>query len=395
MTKFPAITSVSKIVSNTSVPVCQQTLYAPAYLNDPEPKIPGAYEVMLTQGDTIFAPSFPKYDPDYPLSDPNKGVDRIRLWIRRPAQKWEPYNIEKWPHQRTNVVIGNHMTFPWMQLEGYLLSFPEDFIGATAGPTLYKDSSGNYHCWFSATAGDLYLTTKRQFVLYHAISKNLIDWRLVYHGNKSEFLAFRYSALWYGELIPAKDYDSAQGISSATVLLDTDYVYLVIGNWRFGVQKNGLIRYSDSVGFEIWKSDSEGWEVIINGQLPAWFTKGAWDIGNPFPHIISHITLAPNWLTNKKYMLVSVPDGTFIEVAFSDDLIHWEGIEVVESKLKGFADGTGYKYQIKDPRWTGESFLVSTNDLGVLDDIGPYGTMGCLSDPYHGCVIAEIKLKGD
>jgi len=397
------VKSVRQVAANTGAPVCDQTLYAPSYLADENPVIPDAYETLLTQGDTIIKRSFPLGDPNFPWSDPNKGADRIRLSIRKPGGEWEPFIIEQYPHQRTNVVIGNHMTFPWMRLspasEEFLAKHPESYIGATASPSHFKVGN-KYHCLFTATVGDPHVTTSRLFVLYWATSPNCWQWSLRDMGRESSNIALHYAAAYFGTPEPRSHWDSALGINTVSAIYDAPYLYAMIQIQTERGQKNGLLRCKDlGTSFEIWRQ-GETWEPVTDGRLPSWF---AFDEtlgvnrnvgrGNPHAHIIAQITFAPSALSDKRYMLVASPDGKSFEVAYSDNLTEWSGTETIASKVKGLADGSGYQWQIKDPRFIGDRFIFATNDAGVLSgDASQHGATGCGTDPFHGCVIAEAKV---
>lgn len=386
------LTSIKKIVQHKNVKPCSQAVYAGSYLQDDKPVIPGAYELLYTQGDPIDEPSFPRYDPNMPYTDPNRGADRIRLWIRRPARDWEPYNIGVFPHQDTNVIVSNHMSFRWMwsDREDFLAKNQETYIGATASPSVIKIGD-TYHMYFCGTTGDPHATTARQFTLYH-ISSQRPDFlgALVSRDTPRDHsnIAVQNAELWFGDFIPAEKYPSERGITTVSALVD-NYLYLLIQVWtEVGglTVKNGLIRLSLSPpdrsssvqDYEIWKVDNT-WEPVINGRLPDWYTTSDWTTGNPFMWVVEQILLTPYpYRKFGKYMLVASPSGV-PWVAFSDNLTAWGAPMQVPMEHDMF---------VRSPRLikNGDRWIFNTNDPLVL--FGDAAALGC-GDQFRGQVMCE------
>jgi hypothetical protein len=377
------------VVSNSS-PICTQACYASSYLQVRNPVIPGAYELLYTQGGT-FPREFPDSDPRGRTSDP------IKLSVRYPGEtSWKPYNAPYYPHSGTNIVISG-FTFPWMWDREYCTShMPESYIGAVGGPYVYQDDNAIFHCWFTATVGDPYMTTARQFTIYHAISHNGADWTLINYGRKHSNIAVKYAALWFGDFVPAQKYPGERGITSITFVPQTSgFQYIYIQVWTDSNAKNGLLRIYPGGGPDIWAGNVPGkkeWEPIINGEIPDWFIASEWTAGNVFPWIIEQIVETPDTLAKLdpdagQFTMLSSPDGKAIWYAYSNDAIHWK-------PAKEVAGSRDMAFNIGSPRLdkSGDLWHFSTVDKGLFTgDPSLAKTPVCGDNIFGGSFICEAE----
>lgn len=437
----PVITAVRTIIAQPGAP-CGGTTYAPAYYQEPAPVASGYQEIVLAQSDRIYTPNYPGDAPVFAsYTTRNRGSDRIRAWGKRPGfNTWVP--IEGGYGDGQNVVISNMYSFPWMpgvrrsiassngdlaataldtleQAEGYFDRHPDAFIGATASPAPFV-WRGERSCLFTATVADPLVTTARQFALFwsRAVFDDWRRWDLVNCGRDHANVGARHALLWFGDFVPAGRGVTERGITSVRCLLADDYLYVWIEVWcDAAVAKNGLLRMHQRALYpgaprdmEIWRSGDE-WLPIVNGELPRWFTGDVW-AGNPYQHTVSGVYAAHPWLSaqGERFMLTASGAGgpsfgrrgvgNCIEVAFSDDMTRWTAPQMVESQVAGFADGTGYDGQVRNPIWTGERFMCATQDAGVMraeDPAAPhgvvYGERGCPNLDYEGLRIVELQVE--
>jgi hypothetical protein len=314
--------------------------YSPCYVSVRDPLVPGLYEMMYTQGGT-FPREIPDNDPRGGMSDPTK------VWWR-PAGGlvWHPYTIYSFPHFGGGVIADNSV-HPWQRDREFMKRHPECWVGSFGAPCVYRDQNGLFHMWRPATVGDPAMTTKRNFVIYHYVSPNGLDWSLVHYQRRHPNVAVQAAALWCGEFTGARDYPSERGLTSVwavpvpAVNRNEGTVRLFVQCWFGGdgpkVQKNALITMVDRWGM-LWSGNAgigREWDTLDNGQVPDWFYlaeqkpfEDRWTVGNMHAQIIEQFIEPPGELGKLgRYMLVAVPGdgqtpGLPVQVAFTDDLVH-------------------------------------------------------------------------
>lgn len=375
-----------KIAWNREAPVCRQTAYRPCFITQPEITDLPYPELIFYMGDRFEGPY-------YPIGDRrNKGTDKIHVVGRHagPQQEFEPVVTD----DGTNIVASPAKTFKYIT-EAMERTQPEKTIGSTASPSVFC-SGDVWDMLFCATVGDPQGLAAHQFALFWQRAFDpRSGWTLRNFKRRHDNPTVGHAALWFGKFDTSVRPEA--GITGVSALYepDTGWLYAAIGVWP--AQKNGLVRCQTGSGtWEIWKGwknrpgGEPAWETIVNGELPDWYTEGDWGVGNPYPHGMSQIAENTLDVRNRmRRMCVSTDPATgCIEVAFSNDLLDWHDRQAIPW---GFTEKLA---NVRDPQFTGHSFIFATNDAGVLsDDPAQYGQMGCGGNEYYGLVLAECEVE--
>lgn len=436
------IKDAKRAVSHEGLPFVQQTIYAPNVIADRFPPHGRAHELLLTMGDPITRPAYGIYTGggDIPLINPNRGSDRIRLWERHETGDWQP--VER--HYFGNIVLDPHHVFSeagWMWDEAYLRANPKDFIGSVGSPQAVKHA-GLYHMAFVATVADPLVNTAEHgptqyhlegctptnpwshFALFWATSPDLVNWTRVDFRRDNESRALSSAAVYYEpepDEINVIDYghdeeggyvyrgdnmrlSSFKGIGGVSVDYEDGYFILSGGFWSsYGGPKQFLMRTlaHELRDFEIWSGWQGGakWLPIDDGRLPQWLNKDR-GRGPVWAGPISGIWRAAWPMSDEnRYMLVgSNGASNQVIVNLSDSLTIWPDKKIViQSDVKGFLDGTGFRNQVRYHSLAGASgnlkLYGATQDLGVqTGDPSKHGINEC-GDGFAGCVIFECNVE--
>ena len=429
-----SISTPRRIIGHDAPGAC----YYGCYLQKRTAEQPGsAEEMMLTQGGYDSGIEFGPSDPNYPLTNPNRGVDPLKLWKRNAHLSWQPQIITAWPHRNTNVAIWNHINFPWMRpgglfpikppgppivadpTEAYLLAHPETFVDATSMGDWYWDEYDRlYRCWFTATVVG-------NFALFSITSPDGIHWgdvenwnNIITGGDISPFnIAPHYAFAHFGSFgarieqqesgylrMITEDFALERGVTSVAVLPGVPgkrkytYVFAMLGH----PDKHALFRIDMESSGIMTMRDAYQWRQLDEWRVRSADGRVALDYDDYFawPMINQVIETPPALRDRGEFMLISDNDGKAIRAQFSNDLIRWSwpvdnSIEVVGSRglvpnfIRSRLANGGNLNRVGDTAL----WHFATNDSGIIAGKEPSGVpMGDVQG-FALTVMAEAEVR--
>lgn len=381
------ITNVAKALDFQPSRPCLDTLYAPCYVRV------GDRELMFAMGGHVDA-SQPSG-----LTDPDRFADKIYVSERA-------YGTEVWGAPQLAI---SKATFPWMQDDSFLRVNPEAFIGSVAGPQVVKLGDW-FHMFFSATVNDPNICTGEHdaqsphgscttpwsyFALFHAQSRDGLMWKLADRHRSVANVALS-AAMAYYEPSAAEKIGHFKGIAMPhSAIFNDDLLTIFIEHWTSGEkewQRNAVLRTNGLVE-KVW--NGVRFEPIT-GALPQFANDSVW-IGNPFAHIVSHVTLTTHF-PGYRYILLAQGAGLVyggrgvnncIEYALSNDLLTWTPAQIVETKHPAL-NGQGADNVCLNPHYY--EYESQPRILFATSDWNGDGNPDCPAGGYYGMAVFEGRM---
>lgn len=357
---------------------CSGTAYSPMVIEDLLPSIPDHNNVMYSMGGAFVDPC-----TGVDFMSPERFGDRIWYQYQQADESWskgEPFSARP---------VIDRSSFSWMQDAGYMKAHPESYIGHTGSASVVKVGK-RYFMAFAASIDDQNLCAAEHpgkgtpcgsclkpwsfFGGFWAVSDDGFQWR-VDEGSvpaRRSNRALNAAKIWIAphSWDPVL-YTSFKGITRTSMVVHEEggKTFFYVGAYLWGSfrLKTLMVRMQYDAGSanglvgdpEVYDTGTRSWVRCIGGEIPPWFNDHS-NRGSILGAQLGTISRTDNF-PGYQYIQTTPADsmrpaspaeygvGNVISYRLSEDLLHWTAPSVIPSRIRFFADGSGYDFSVIDP----------------------------------------------